>query len=164
MVPPDQITIGGSMDSSEVYQIQSITSGAGNAPLLTMRSPATEPATYRALASLGPPDALASRLTPVFYPNTYPTPPVSSGRFAHIYHPASNFHTFGVIDTFTIDPVSGAIKVQLLSIPSLPVQGTSPCGIAFGDTGGGWLFSVVTRVQYSIQKLVGGPSSSSTRS
>ncbi len=37
------------------------------------------------------------------------------------------------------------------------MQGTSPCGIAFGDTGGGWFLSVVTRAQYSIQQLVGGP-------
>ncbi len=157
MAPPDQIIIGGSMDSAEVYQVQSIAAGAGNAPLLTMRSPTTEPATYRALATLGTPDTLASRLTPVFYPNTYPTPPVSSGRFGHLYHPASNFHTFGVIDSFTVDPVSGAIKVQLLATPTLPVQGTSTCGIAFGDTGGGWLFSVVTRAQYSIQSIVAAP-------
>ena len=161
MTAPDQIIIGGSMDTSESFQVQSIVTGIGG-PLLVMRAPMAEPATYRALTTVGGvPASLPCKLKPVFAPNTYPptaplpplcTPPISSGRFAHIYHPESNLHWYGVISSFTIDG-QGSINVQLAANPSIPVKGASTCGLGIGDTGGGWLFSVVSRVQYDIRSL-----------
>jgi prepilin-type N-terminal cleavage/methylation domain-containing protein len=165
MVAPDQIIIGGSMDASEVFQVQSIVPGTGGAPLLVMRIPTGEPATYRALASEGGLAAnLPCKLKPWFAPSTFPasaplpptcTPPISSGRFAQIYQPETNTRWFGVIDTFTINQVTGAINVQLLATPVIPQKPGDVCGIGLGDTGGGWLFSVVSRVQYDIRSLVG---------
>jgi prepilin-type N-terminal cleavage/methylation domain-containing protein len=159
----DTIVIGGSMDTSEWFQVQSIVNNT-TGPLLKMRAKPNEPATYRALYTVGNVTAsLPCKLKPVFAPNTYPptaplpptcTPPISSGRFAHIYQPETNLHWYGVIDSFTIDP-NGAINVQLATTPAIPVKGASTCGLAVGDTGGGWLFSVVTRVKYDIQKWVG---------
>jgi len=158
MSPPDQIIIGGSMDSSEVYQVQSIIPGAGGAPLLVMRGPTSDPATYRAAASLGPNDTLTSKLASVFYPSTYPTASTTSGRFAHIYQPDTGSHWFGIIDTYVINAGTGELDVQLLPNPALPLKPAATCGLGLGDTGGGWLFSVVSRVQYDIRSLVGGSS------
>ncbi len=149
---PDQIILGGSMDTSEIYQVQSITAGAGGAPLITLRLPANEPATMRALAGLGPTEQLASKMTPIFYPSTTPAS-IVSGRFAHIYLPDGNTHWFGVISTFAVDPVTNAISVQLGQPPTLPVQPASPCGVVLGAAGNGWLFSVVSRVKYDIRSL-----------
>jgi hypothetical protein len=167
MVAPDQIIIGGSMDTSESFQVQSIVNGVGG-PLLIMRLPTAEPATYRASATVGcnPPGPtcanLPCKLKPVFAPNTYPasaplppacSPPITSGRFARIYQPETNIQWFGVISSFTLDG-NGSINVQLATNPSIPVKGASTCGLGVGDTGGGWLFSVVSRVQYDIRSVV----------
>ena len=157
---PDQIIIGGSMDSSEVYQVQCVLSGAGGAPLLVMRAPTNEPATCRANASLGPSDTLAGNLTPLVYPSTYPTASLASGRFARIYHPDTNCQWFGGISTFTIDG-TGTLNVQLAALPTIPAKPANTCGIALGDCGGGWLFSVVSRVKYDIRSLQGGSYASS---
>lgn len=158
---PDQIILGGSMDSSEVYQVQCVLSGAGGGPLLVMRSPLLEPATYRANQSiLGTSDTLAGNQTPFFYPSTYPTASITSGRFARIYQPDTNFQWFGVISTFTVDG-TGTINVQLATPPTIPVKPTNTCGIALGDCGGGWLFSIVSRVKYDIRSLQGGSYASS---
>jgi type II secretory pathway pseudopilin PulG len=154
---PDQIILGGSMDSSEIYAVQSITLGAGGAPLITLQGPTTEPATIRAIATLGATETLVSKMTPVFYPSTYPTPAVSSGRFAHIYLPDGNTHWFGVIDSFALG-TNGGIVVQLAPLPTLPVLPVNSCGIVMGASGSGWLFSVVSRVKYDIRSLAGGSS------
>ncbi len=157
---PDQIILGGSMDSSEVWDVQCVLSGAGGAPLLVLRAPANDPATCRTIASLGPADTLVGKMTPIIYPSTYPVASLTSGRFARIYQPDTNFQWFGVISTFTVD-ATGAIDVQLATVPSLPVKPANTCGIALGDCGGGWLFSVVSRVKYDIRSLAGGAYTSS---
>src|SRR6185437_10990895 len=65
---PDQIILGGSMDTTEVWQVQSITAGAGGAPLITFRGQYTDPATMRAIASLNATtETLQSKVTPIFY-------------------------------------------------------------------------------------------------
>jgi prepilin-type N-terminal cleavage/methylation domain-containing protein len=161
---PDQITIGGSMDSVDVYQVQSVINGAGGAPLLVMRLPTADPASYRTIAQQGATGVtLQTALTPVFYPSTYPVASVSSGRFGHIYQPEGNNNWYGVIDTFTTDPVSGALKVQMRQTPTIPIKPGNTCGIGLGDTGGGWVFSVVSRVQYSIQSMTGYPANQYTQ-
>ncbi len=100
MAPPDTLIIGGSMDSTEVFQVQSILLTAG-APQLIIRGKVngqySDPATNRAVYSVGNvPGDLPCRLKPFFAPSTYPpsgplppgcTPPISSGRFGHIYQP-----------------------------------------------------------------------------
>jgi hypothetical protein len=122
-----------------------------------MRAPTADPQSYRSIAANPPPQTLAGIVTPTFYPQTWPAPQVSSGRFGHIYHPESNTHWFGVITSFTTDPTTGAIKVQMAQAPgTIPQKPGSTCGLGIGDTGGGWIFSVVSRVQYSIQNLAGG--------
>jgi hypothetical protein len=150
---PDQIIIGGSMDTTESWQVQSITQGAGSAPLITFRGPTTDPATMRTIASLNATtETLQGKITPIFYPTTTP-PSLTSGRFAHLYLPDSNTHWYGEIATFSVNPTSGTISVQLSQPPTIPTQPTSPCGVVMGATGNGWLFSIVSRVKYDIRSL-----------
>jgi Tfp pilus assembly protein PilW len=151
---PDVLVVGGSLSSNESFQVQSVVNGNGG-PLVILRSPANEPATMRMLASLGVGETLTSKATPIFYPSVYPGPPVQSGRFARIYQPETNTAWYGVISTFVVDPTTGAIDIQLQSAPTLPTKPGSVCGIGIGDTGGGWIFSVVSRVQYDIRSLAG---------
>jgi type II secretory pathway pseudopilin PulG len=147
---PDQIIIGGAMDMTDAFQVQTVTAGAGGAPLLVMRLPTADPLSYRTVASLGPTETLGGKIAPMFNPNTYPTPAAISGRIGHIYHPESNWHWFGVIQSYSVNAVSGAVTVQFQQTPTIPGK-PATCGIGIGDTGGGWLFNVVSRVQYSIQ-------------
>ena len=133
--------------------VQSVVNGTGG-PLVILRNPANEPATMRMLASLGAGETLASKATPLFYPTIWPVPAVQSGRFARIYQPETNTAWYGVINTFVVDP-TGAIEIQLGNAPTLPTKPGSLCGIGIGDTGGGWLFSIVSRVQYDIRSLAG---------
>jgi type II secretory pathway pseudopilin PulG len=149
--PPDQIILGGGMDASDVLQVQSILPGAGGAPLLVMRVPTADPLSYRTVASLGPTETLAGKVQPMFDPNTYPAPSLASGRFGHVYHPESNWHWYGVIANYSTNATTGAITVQFQQTPTIPAK-PAACGLGVGDTGGGWLFSVVSRVQYSIQQ------------
>jgi hypothetical protein len=152
------------MDTNAVFQVQSIIGGVGG-PLLVMRAGNNEPATYRALAAIAPVSAeLPCKLKPWFAPAKYPdpgpspptcTPPISSGRFAQIYHPETNVRWFGVIDSISVDSATNTISVQLKALPALPQKPANTCGIGFGDTGGGWVMSVVSRVQYNIRSLVG---------
>jgi prepilin-type N-terminal cleavage/methylation domain-containing protein len=157
LTAPDQIIIGGSMDASDVYEVQSVLVGSGGAPLLVMRDPRYEPYSYRTVAQLGPGETLATKSSTNFYPNVWPTIPVVSGRFGHIYLPESNVNWYGVIQSFTTDPVTGSIKVQFQQAPTIPVKPGSTCGLGVGDVGGGWLFSIVSRVKYSIQSLAASP-------
>ncbi len=57
-----------------------------------------------------------------------------------------------MIDSFTID-ATGAINVQFASLPAIPAKPGVSCGLGVGDTGGGWLFNVVSRVQYDVMSL-----------
>jgi type II secretory pathway pseudopilin PulG len=150
---PDQIIIGGSMDSSEMFQVQAVISGDSGAPRLILRGPQQEPATMRTLASLAANENLYDKIKPIFYPNGN----ANSGRFAHIYHPETNWHWFGVIDYYIVN-AQNAIEVQLKSTPDVPAK-PATCGIGIGDTGGGWLFSVVSRVKYDIRSLATLPTS-----
>ena len=159
--PPDAIVIGGSMDSSEVWQVQTIKPGAGG-PLVVLQSPATDPATNRTTVVAGSAAMLPCKLGPAFAPTDYPysgpTPPgcktpFNSGRIARIYHPETNWQYYGVISTVTIG-AGGEIDVQLAATPDIPVRATSSCGISGqGDTGQGWLLSVISRVRYDIRSL-----------
>jgi len=150
---PDQIIIGGSMDTTEAWQVQSITAGASGAPVVTFRQANTEPATLRALATMNAAtETLQSKVAPIFYPTTSPAS-ITSGRFAHLYLPDSNTHWYGEIGTFSVNPVNSTISVQLLQPPTIPTQPNSPCGVVMGATGNGWLFSVVSRVKYDIRSL-----------
>jgi prepilin-type N-terminal cleavage/methylation domain-containing protein len=168
MPAPDSIIIGGSLDSTEVYQVQSVTAPTGGSVLLTMRGPTGDPATARALAAVNGTVAtiatdLPCKLKPVFAPSTYPptgpqpptcAPPIQSGRFGHLYHPESNTHWFGVIDSFTVDANGIKVTLDTTKVP-IPTKPSVKCGLGVGDTGGGWMFSVVSRVRYEIMSLVG---------
>jgi prepilin-type N-terminal cleavage/methylation domain-containing protein len=159
--PPDAIVIGGSLSSSEIYEVQTITAGSGG-PLVVLRAPTSDPATNRALTLAGSAAALPCQIGPVFaptdYPYTGPVPPacavpINSGRFGRIYHPESNWQWYGVITTATIG-AGGEIDIQLATSPAIPVKPDPACGISgVGDSGQGWLFSVVSRVRYDIRSL-----------
>lgn len=155
LAPPDTLIIGGSMDSSEVFQVQSIVS-TGGALQLVMRSGASEPATYRARYSVANDTDLPCRLKPTFAPTVYPvgdcTTPIASGRFGHIYHPESNSHWYGIIKSFTLDATNTVNVTMDTSSVTIPQKPTI-CGLGVGEIGGGWLFSVVTRVQYEIMDV-----------
>lgn len=144
---PDTLIIGGSLDSSEVFTVQCVVSGAGSAPALQLQSPAFDNAMARVVQSLGTGETLAGRLNATFAP----------GRFVQLFDPATGTRYFGVIGAGTPVAVVGNVAtVQLASTPSLPTKPTSPCGmIAPPSCGAGLLVSVVSRVRYDIRSLVG---------
>ena len=151
---PEQIWIGGSLDNDDVFEVQNVQSGAGNAPLLVFRSGATEPATMRALANLAPGVTLQSALQCNFFMSPAPCT-ATGGRYAHIYDPIRDFHYFGLIQSLTVD-MTNTVSVQLANTIAIPQKATSYCGVnSYSTPGVRWLMSVVSRVTYDVRSVAG---------
>jgi hypothetical protein len=153
-IQPDQIWIGGSLDTDDMFEVQSVQSGTGSAPLLVFRTAVTEPATMRALANLAPGVNLQSSLQCNFFQPPSPCT-LTKGRYAQIYDPIRDFHYYGLIKTLIVDG-SNNVSVQLDTTINVPLKANTYCGVASYNTPGvRWLMSVVSQVTYDIRSIAG---------
>jgi prepilin-type N-terminal cleavage/methylation domain-containing protein len=153
---PEQIWISGSLDSDEVYQVQSVQVGAGGQPLLVLRSAQTEPATLRALASKPAGVTLQNWLQCNFFMPPAPCT-TTAGRYAHVYDPIRDYHYYGQIQALTVD-MNNNVSVQLGNTIAVPLKANTFCGVASYNTPGvRWLLSVVSRVTYDVRSIVAAP-------
>lgn len=148
---PDSVTIGGSLDTTEVFSIQCVLGSAAGASL-QLQQPLYDNAMARVAASLGTNEMLAARLTAIFAP----------GRLVNIFDPATGYHYYAIIGTpVTVDNDGSCPactpRVQLAATIALPAKPASRCGLPqLPQCGGGLQVSVVSRARYRIESLVTG--------
>jgi prepilin-type N-terminal cleavage/methylation domain-containing protein len=144
---PDELVLGGSFDSAEVFTVQCVLSGGAGGPTLQLQDRFHDNAMARVYDSLGAGETLASRLNLMF----------DGGRFVQLFSPATGYRYYGVLATKPAVTVTGDIAtLQLTSTPTIPTKPASPCGMVAAPTcGGGLLVSVVSRVRYEIMSLQG---------
>lgn len=144
---PDRLVLGGSFDSAEVFTVQCVLNGAGGGPALQLQDPQHDNAMARVVDSLGPGEALSSRLNLMF----------GGGRFVQIFDPATGYRYYGVLAGAPAVTVAGqTVTVQLASTPTIPTKPATACGMVAPPTcGSGLLVSVVSRVQYEVMSLQG---------
>jgi len=145
-VLPDQVIIGGSLNTAESFTVQCVLTGTGGAPSLQLQTAVFDNAMARIQASLGTGETLLSKLALIFAP----------GRYVNLFDPATGFHVYGVIGTSPA-MANGAAVVQLATTITLPKKPASPCGILDPSSGPqcgtGLMVSVVSRVLYDIRSL-----------
>jgi prepilin-type N-terminal cleavage/methylation domain-containing protein len=147
---PDQVIVGGSLDTSEIFTVQCVTPGAGGGPALQLQTAVYDNAMARVQASLGPTELLANKLALIFVP----------GRYVNVFDPATGFHVYGIVGAAPNPVVVGGVAtVQLAGTVALPTKPTSPCGIvnpaAGAQCGGGLMVSAVSRYLYDVRSLTG---------
>jgi hypothetical protein len=151
---PEQVTISGSLDADDYFEVQNVQSGAGG-PLLVFRSGTTEPATLRALATAPGATSAQALQCNFFMPPAPCLPP--GGRLAHIYDPIRDFHYYSLIQGVTSD-ASNTVSVQLVNTIQIPLKANSYCGVGSYDTPGvRWLMSVVSNVKYAVRNIAANP-------
>jgi hypothetical protein len=144
---PERLIVGGSLDSSEVFTVQCVVTGAGSAPALQLQDPIFDNAMARVMASLSTGETLAGRLNTIFVP----------GRFVQLLDPATGYKLYGLIGAGTPVTVAGNVAtVQLSQTVTIPTKPNSPCGMLTPPScGAGLLASVVYRAKYDIRSLAG---------
>ncbi len=151
---PDQIIIGGSLFTSEMFTIQCVVVSGAGAPTLQLQTAVFDNAMARINAQVGPGETLQGKLQLIFVP----------GRYVNIFDPGTGFHVYGVIGG-PVTVTANVATVPLLSTVHIPSKPSSPCGLSGGTSGAlggmttqcgnGLLVSVVTRMLYDIRSLVG---------
>jgi prepilin-type N-terminal cleavage/methylation domain-containing protein len=135
---PDSIVIGGTIGTTEVFPLRTVTSGGGslNLYLQTGSGPVTR--TLNAATVTG------STVTDIF----------RAGRILRIVD-KENHAEYGVIDGVdTTQLAAGMLIVRTRPNPAIPIKSnTQPCGISIGfETGA--LVSPVARVRYDLRSLL----------
>lgn len=139
---PDSIIIGGSLNSTELFEFRKISDETGDWVVeLNPNSAAVQRTLARAQGG-------GQSLTQIFAPS----------RFLRIMVRGQEKFLYGVIESANvIGAPPTTIAVTLKGVPGLPkLEGLADCGVTPGGaTGdGGWV-SVVSRVRYDIRSLVG---------
>ena len=152
---PDEIVIGGSMNSSEVFAVQCVTA-TGSGIQLQLQLPQYDNAMARMLAAAT--DVTSAANTFANYATNLGTI-FATGRFVNLFDPSRGVSSYGIIAGFTPPTAGTAAFVQIAGTPGIQQRGPGvPCGIdPVPNCRGNLLVSVVSRVKYRVGSLIGVP-------
>ncbi len=140
-----QIVIGGSFTSTEVFTVECATV-AGGSYAFQLQTAQYDNAMARTVANLGAGETLATKIPTIF----------PAGRILDIYDPSLATHVFGVITSATAN-ASNVATIQLNATPTIPTKPTSGCGLLQPPhCGKGWVVAPVQQVRYEIRQVAAG--------